>query len=284
MRDAVRIASGHTGSVITSAGLILAGTFGSMATASLMILFQVGVAVAIGVLIDTFLVRSILVPAITTLAGDWAWWPSGRRSRTATTPQEAPAGVGAGVAVAAAAATAGCSRRPCPDSGARRAVGRPALPATARHRNRPRGPHPGAGRRPARLVVRQRVGQPGLGAGGRRQPRRGQQRAGGRRVRPARGARQRYHGGAHDRRRGRLHLGHRGRGGRRIRPRQRRLRRRAHDPRRLLADGRRNPHRPDRHGAQGRAPRLDRRRFRLCAGHRRPRRDQQRSARPPART
>ena len=106
MRDAVRIASGHTGSVITSAGLILAGTFGSMATASLMILFQVGVAVAIGVLIDTFLVRSILVPAITTLAGDWAWWPSGRRSRTAATPQEAPAGAGTGVPVAVTAATA----------------------------------------------------------------------------------------------------------------------------------------------------------------------------------
>ena len=79
MQDAVRIASGHTGAVITSAGLILAGTFGSMATAPLTILFQVGVAVAIGVLIDTFLVRSILVPAITTLAGDRAWWPSGFR-------------------------------------------------------------------------------------------------------------------------------------------------------------------------------------------------------------
>ena len=80
MTDAVRIASGHTGAVITSAGLILAGTFGSMATAPLTILFQVGVAVAIGVLIDTFLVRSILVPAITTIAGDRAWWPSAFRA------------------------------------------------------------------------------------------------------------------------------------------------------------------------------------------------------------
>ncbi len=77
IRDGIRIASGHTGAVITSAGLILAGTFGSMATAPLVVLFQVGVAVAIGVLIDTFLVRSILVPAITTLVGDRAWWPSG---------------------------------------------------------------------------------------------------------------------------------------------------------------------------------------------------------------
>ncbi len=79
IRDGIRVASGKTGAVITSAGLILAGTFGSMATAPLVVLFQVGVAVAIGVLIDTFLVRSILVPAITTLVGDRAWWPSGLR-------------------------------------------------------------------------------------------------------------------------------------------------------------------------------------------------------------
>ena len=75
IREGIRFASGRTGAVITSAGLILAGTFGSMASAPLAVLFQVGVAVAIGVLIDTFVVRSILVPAITTLVGDRAWWP-----------------------------------------------------------------------------------------------------------------------------------------------------------------------------------------------------------------
>ena len=97
MRDAVRIASGHTGAVITSAGLILAGTFGSMVTAPLTILFQVGVAVAIGVLIDTFLVRSILVPAITAFVGDWAWWPSGAAvsGLLGRVPSPVPAGVGA---------------------------------------------------------------------------------------------------------------------------------------------------------------------------------------------
>ena len=81
IRDGIRVASGHTGAVITSAGLILAGTFGSMASAPLVVLFQVGVAVAIGVLIDTFLVRSVLVPAITTLFGDRAWWPAGSGRR-----------------------------------------------------------------------------------------------------------------------------------------------------------------------------------------------------------
>ncbi len=101
MKDAVRKASGHTGAVITSAGLILAGTFGSMATAPLTILFQVGVAVAIGVLIDTFLVRSILVPAITTIAGDWAWWPSRFRFGGGAAPVPVPVPVGAAAGAAA---------------------------------------------------------------------------------------------------------------------------------------------------------------------------------------
>ena len=78
IREGIRVASGRTGAVITSAGLILAGTFGSMASAPLVVLFQIGVAVGIGVLIDTFVVRSILVPALTTLVGDRAWWPSRR--------------------------------------------------------------------------------------------------------------------------------------------------------------------------------------------------------------
>ena len=99
IREGIRLASGRTGAVITSAGLILAGTFGSMASAPLVVLFQIGVAVAVGVLIDTFLVRSILVPAITTLVGDRAWWPShGHRvavpDQPATTPDEPPVGGG----------------------------------------------------------------------------------------------------------------------------------------------------------------------------------------------
>jgi RND superfamily putative drug exporter len=76
--------------VITSAGLILAGTFGSMASAPLIVLFQIGVAVAVGVLIDTFVVRSILVPAVTTLAGERAWWPSRQRHEPANPATGAP--------------------------------------------------------------------------------------------------------------------------------------------------------------------------------------------------
>jgi RND superfamily putative drug exporter len=90
IRDGIRVASGRTGAVITSAGLILAGTFGSMASAPLIVLFQIGVAVAVGVLIDTFVVRSILVPALTTLVGDRAWWPSRGRHAHGGEPAAEP--------------------------------------------------------------------------------------------------------------------------------------------------------------------------------------------------
>jgi RND superfamily putative drug exporter len=72
-------ASARTGAVITSAGVILAGTFLAMVASPLTVLFQAGAMVAVGVLIDTFVVRTLLVPAITTLLGDAAWWPFGRR-------------------------------------------------------------------------------------------------------------------------------------------------------------------------------------------------------------
>jgi RND superfamily putative drug exporter len=72
-------ASARTGAVITSAGVILAGTFLAMVASPLTVLFQAGAIVAVGVLIDTFVVRTLLVPAITTLLGDAAWWPFGRR-------------------------------------------------------------------------------------------------------------------------------------------------------------------------------------------------------------
>ena len=66
----------RTGGVITSAGLILAGTFGALMTLPLRDLFQLGFAVAIGVLMDTFITRSLLVPSLVDLLGKWNWWPS----------------------------------------------------------------------------------------------------------------------------------------------------------------------------------------------------------------
>lgn len=64
-----------TGRVITSAGLILAGTFAALLIAPLPNLQQIGFGVTVGILIDTFLVRSVMVPAATMLLGRWAFWP-----------------------------------------------------------------------------------------------------------------------------------------------------------------------------------------------------------------
>ena len=74
--NGLRIALTRTGGVITSAGLILAGTFAALMTQPLDTLFQFGFALALGILLDTFLVRGLLVPAIVQLAGPASWWPS----------------------------------------------------------------------------------------------------------------------------------------------------------------------------------------------------------------
>ncbi len=65
-----------TGAVITSAGIVLAGTFSVLAVLPLTFLTELGFVVAFGVLLDTFLVRSVLVPAIALTLGDRFWWPS----------------------------------------------------------------------------------------------------------------------------------------------------------------------------------------------------------------
>jgi RND superfamily putative drug exporter len=82
---------GATGGVITSAGLILAGTFATLGTLPLVIFTEIGFTVAIGVLIDTIIVRSVLVTALTLDVGRWMWWPSrlARPSPVEISPQEA---------------------------------------------------------------------------------------------------------------------------------------------------------------------------------------------------
>jgi RND superfamily putative drug exporter len=76
IKEAVSHAVAHTGGVITACGIILAGTFATLTTAPLQVVLQMGAAIAIGILIDTFFVRALLVPALATLAGRWSWWPS----------------------------------------------------------------------------------------------------------------------------------------------------------------------------------------------------------------
>ncbi|MCY0889249.1 MAG: MMPL family transporter [Alicyclobacillaceae bacterium] len=76
LREAVAIGVNRTGAVITSAGLILAGTFAVLAGLPIQILVQFGLLTALGVLIDTFIVRPFLVPSITAILGRFAFWPS----------------------------------------------------------------------------------------------------------------------------------------------------------------------------------------------------------------
>ena len=103
LREAVSRALNVTGTTVTSAGLVLAGTFGVLAVVgsgsagqqNVRTIVDVGVGLALGVLMDTFLVRTLLVPSAAVLIGRWNWWPSrlGRRRRE---PEAVPAAVAAG--------------------------------------------------------------------------------------------------------------------------------------------------------------------------------------------
>ncbi|MGW8987700.1 MMPL family transporter [Streptomyces parvus] len=76
-----------TGGVITSAGVVLAGTFAAMASLPLVFAVELGFAVAFGVLLDTLVVRSVLVTALTLDVGRWMWWPS-KLFRCSDTPAQ----------------------------------------------------------------------------------------------------------------------------------------------------------------------------------------------------
>jgi putative drug exporter of the RND superfamily len=73
---AISTAITRTGDVISSASLILAATFAVLMTRPIRELFQFGSAMASGILLDTFLVRPLLVPAVVRLLGDRARWPT----------------------------------------------------------------------------------------------------------------------------------------------------------------------------------------------------------------
>jgi putative drug exporter of the RND superfamily len=75
-REGTLRALAATGPVITSAGVILAGTFAVLMTLPVTYTFDLGFMVALGILLDTFIVRTIMVPAAIELLGDRIWWPS----------------------------------------------------------------------------------------------------------------------------------------------------------------------------------------------------------------
>jgi putative drug exporter of the RND superfamily len=101
LREAVVRAVGATGSTVTSAGLVLAGTFAVFAITATSSpggsgIVVVGFGLAVGVLLDTFVVRTILVPSTVALLGRWNWWPSAmsRREHAAEGRRSSPAAVG----------------------------------------------------------------------------------------------------------------------------------------------------------------------------------------------
>ncbi|BCJ48925.1 membrane protein [Actinoplanes sp. NBRC 14428] len=75
-RDGMIHALAATGAVITSAGILLAAVFAVLGVLPIITLTQIGVIVGLGVLLDTLLVRTVLVPALATLLGDRFWWPA----------------------------------------------------------------------------------------------------------------------------------------------------------------------------------------------------------------
>ncbi len=78
LKSAVKTALNATGSTVTSAGMVLAGSFAVLALAQLgnAQVEEIGFGLALGILMDTFLVRTLLVPSVVVLLGKWNWWPS----------------------------------------------------------------------------------------------------------------------------------------------------------------------------------------------------------------
>ncbi|WP_125100678.1 MMPL family transporter [Leucobacter chromiireducens] len=81
-RGGIVEAVAHTGGVITSAGIVLAAVFAALGVLPLVTLGQLGLIVGIGVVVDTLVVRTVIVPALFALVGDRMWWPgTARQSR-----------------------------------------------------------------------------------------------------------------------------------------------------------------------------------------------------------
>jgi putative drug exporter of the RND superfamily len=80
-RDGIVRAVSATGAVITSAGIVLAAVFCVLGVLPLIVLTQVGIVVGLGILLDTFVVRTVIIPALFTLIGPRIWWPALRAQR-----------------------------------------------------------------------------------------------------------------------------------------------------------------------------------------------------------
>ena len=79
-----------TGSVVTAAGMVFAFTMISMTVSDMIVIGQVGTTIGLGLLFDTFVVRSFMTPSIAALLGRWFWWPQHVRMRPRPQPWPAP--------------------------------------------------------------------------------------------------------------------------------------------------------------------------------------------------
>lgn len=89
-REGMVEAVSHTGAVITSAGVVLAAVFAALGVLPLVTLGQLGLIVGFGVVVDTLVVRTVIVPAIFSLVGDRIWWPSRPVDRAESTHEPRP--------------------------------------------------------------------------------------------------------------------------------------------------------------------------------------------------
>ncbi len=132
-REAVATGLGATGRVVTAAAILLAVAIGAFSTSSISFIQEIGVAVATGVLLDAFIVRSLLVPSLMALLGRWNWWaPSGLNA--AARADRAAGGQGARRWPRPPYDQTGCGQTPCPLTGRPRLAARAAGPGRADHR------------------------------------------------------------------------------------------------------------------------------------------------------
>ena len=93
-RAAVAHAVSQTGGIIVTCGLVLAGSFGTLMLASVTGLRELGFAVAFGVIFDTVLLRTMLIPALIVVVGDWSWFPGRLASAARPAPAALPGNAG----------------------------------------------------------------------------------------------------------------------------------------------------------------------------------------------
>jgi RND superfamily putative drug exporter len=79
-REAVAVGLERTGRIITAAALLFCVAVGAFATSGVILIKEVGVGIALAVLIDATIVRALLVPSLMAILGRWNWWPATRSS------------------------------------------------------------------------------------------------------------------------------------------------------------------------------------------------------------